>query len=238
MSTTLGGLSFAPPVTHVYDPFDYARTPFHAYLQRYAQERKQAVWLGMNPGPFGMAQTGVPFGDVTMVRDFLGIDGSVGSPPSEHPKRPVRGFAIGRREVSGTRLWGAIAAHFGKADRFFTGQLVLNYCPLLFLEQSGRNRTPDKLPASEREPLFAVCDRWIATCLEALEPRTVVAIGVFAERRARTILAESMPAGTTIEVHRILHPSPASPAANRAWPQAVTRDLIDAGIWPAEVTSR
>ena len=140
-----------PRCRRVYDPLDYARRAHAAYLDAYAGSRKRVVFLGMNPGPFGMAQTGVPFGDVAQVRDFLGIEAPVGRPASEHPKRPVQGFACARSEVSGTRLWGAIAAQFGTPARFFADHFVANYCPLLFLEASGRNRTPDKLPAAERE---------------------------------------------------------------------------------------
>jgi single-strand selective monofunctional uracil DNA glycosylase len=33
------------------------------------------------------------------------------------------------------------------------------------------------------------------------------------------------------EVVRILHPSPASPAANRGWSAAATEQLIAAGVW-------
>ena len=39
-----------------------------------APGRKEAVFLGMNPGLWGMAQTGVPFGTVSLVRDWMGIE--------------------------------------------------------------------------------------------------------------------------------------------------------------------
>src|SRR6267378_7882249 len=159
LSRDVAVLRFAAPVSRVYDPLDYARRPHAAYLDAYAGSRKRVVFLGMNPGPFGMAQTGVPFGDVCAVRDFLRIQAPVGRPGSEHPKRPVHGFACVRSEVSGTRLWGAIRARFGTAARFFADHFVANYCPLLFLEESGRNRTPDKLPAAERDALYRACDR-------------------------------------------------------------------------------
>ena len=96
----------------------------------------------MNPGPFGMAQTGIPFGDVTMVRDFLGIDGAVGRPEREHPKRRVEGMACARSEVSGTRLWGWARDEFGTAEHFFGRFFVANYCPLVFMEASARNLDP------------------------------------------------------------------------------------------------
>jgi single-strand selective monofunctional uracil DNA glycosylase len=218
-------LRFAAPVAHVYNPLDYAWRGHAAYLDAFAAGPKRVVFLGMNPGPFGMAQTGVPFGDVEMVRGFLGIEARVGRPADPHPKRPVDGFACARSEVSGTRLWGAIRDQFGTPARFFRHHFVANYCPLAFLEASGRNRTPDKLPAREREPLFAACDRHLRRLVALLEPEVVVGIGAFAEQRARDVLA-----GTDVRVARVLHPSPASPLANRDWPGAVRRQLAELGL--------
>src|SRR5688572_9889404 len=227
LSRDVAGLRFAAPVARVYDPLDYARRPHAAYLDAYASSRKRVVFLGMNPGPFGMAQTGVPFGDVEQVRTFLGIEAPVGRPASEHPKRPVQGFACPRSEVSGTRLWGAIAAQYGSAARFFADHFVANYCPLLFLEASGRNRTPDKLPAAEREALYRACDRHLLRLVEVLEPTWVVGVGAFAEARAREAL------GDRVRVARVLHPSPASPLAQRDWAGTVRRELIAQGVCPA-----
>ena len=227
LSRDIAALRFAAPVWCVYDPLDYARRSHAAYLGAYADSRKRVVFLGMNPGPFGMAQTGVPFGDVGAVRDFLGIETPVGRPAREHPKRPVHGFACARSEVSGTRLWGAIAARFGTAERFFADHFVANYCPLLFLEASGRNRTPDKLPASERDALHRACDRHLLRLVEVLEPSWVVGVGAFAEARAREAL------GDRVRVARVLHPSPASPRAQRDWAGTARRELIAQGVCEA-----
>jgi single-strand selective monofunctional uracil DNA glycosylase len=172
-----------------------------------------------------MAQTGVPFGEVALVRDWLGIEKKVGKPPHEHPKRPIEGFACGRSEVSGARLWGALAQRYGEPDRFFADRFIANYCPLLFLESSGRNLTPDRLPASERQPLEAACDVALARSVELLEPRMVVGVGAFAARSAARALA-----GTGVRVEQVLHPSPASPAANRGWSEQLTRRLSELGI--------
>ncbi len=220
-----GALAFAPPVTHVYNPLDYAWEPHERYLRRYGAGPKEAVFLGMNPGPWGMAQTGVPFGEVSMVRDWLGIEGAVGAPLSPHPKRPVEGFACRRSEVSGRRLWGWARDRFGTPERFFARFFVANYCPLAFLEESGKNRTPDKLPAAECEPLYAACDRALRRTVETLEPGWVVGIGAFAEARARAALR-----GLDVAIGRVLHPSPASPAANRGWGEQAERELRDLGI--------
>ena len=209
-------LEFGAPVTHVYAPLEYAKGPVDCYLERYARPGVEALMLGMNPGPWGMAQTGIPFGEVAHARDFLGLEGPVGRPVDEHPKRPVQGFDCPRSEVSGRRFWGWVSERFGTADRFFDRFFVWNWCPLAFMEDSGRNRTPDKLPAEERAPLEACCDLALRRMIEALEPAMVIGIGGFAMKRARSVVADlDVPVGT------ILHPSPASPAANRGWaPQA------------------
>jgi len=217
-------LRFAPPVTHVYNPLEYARRGHDAYIDAYACSPKRVVFLGMNPGPFGMAQTGVPFGDVAQVRDWLGIEAAVARPAREHPKRPVLGFACPRGEVSGTRLWGAVAERFGAPERFFARHYVANYCPLAFLEASGRNRTPDKLRAEERERLFAACDRHLRRLVALLEPEWVVGIGAFAESRAREAL------GDAVRIGRILHPSPANPRAQKDWGHEAARELARLGL--------
>jgi len=182
----------------------------------------------MNPGPWGMAQTGVPFGEIAAVRDWMGIKCAVNKPDNEHPKRPVEGFSCSRSEVSGRRLWGLFADRFGSPECFFKEHFVGNYCPLVFMEQSGRNRTPDKLPAEEKAKLDAVCDAHLARLLEILSPDWAVGVGAFAESK---ILAVSKSLSSPPRVARILHPSPASPAANRGWDKAALRQLQEAGVW-------
>jgi single-strand selective monofunctional uracil DNA glycosylase len=218
-------LTFAPPTAFVYDPLVYARPAVERYLRRFAAPGVEALWLGMNPGPFGMAQTGVPFGDVTMVREWIGIEERVGQPPASHPKRPIQGFECPRSEVSGTRLWGWARDRFGKPERFFARFFVWNYCPLVFVEEGGRNRTPDKLPAAEREPLFEACDRALRRMVDLLEPRLVLGIGKFAEARAKEALRDR-----EIEIGFVLHPSPASPLANRGWAERAEAQLESLGI--------
>jgi single-strand selective monofunctional uracil DNA glycosylase len=215
-----------PSVPYVYNPLVYARAPHEAYLERWGAKRpREVLMVGMNPGPFGMAQTGVPFGDVTMVRDFLGIEGPVGKPAREHPARPIAGFACHRSEVSGTRFWGWARDRCGTAERFFERMYVANWCPLVFMGDSGANRPPDKLPAAESKPLFTVCNEAFARVVDVMRPSLVVAIGGFAEQRAREAL------GTEVEIGRILHPSPASPAANN-WAAVVDEQLRALGAVP------
>ena len=218
-------LRFRRPTTCVYNPLVYARRPHEAYLASYAVEGVDAILVGMNPGPWGMAQTGVPFGEVGLVRDFLGIHERVDRPAVEHPRRPVEGFACTRSEVSGRRFWGWARDRYKTPRRFSRAFFVSNYCPLVFMEESGRNRTPDKLPSREREPLFEICDEALRRLVAWCRPRLVIGVGAFATGQARAALGETGP-----PVGTILHPSPASPAANRGWAGQAERQLAALGI--------
>jgi single-strand selective monofunctional uracil DNA glycosylase len=225
LAADLEGLPFSPPVAHVYNPLVYALEPHAAYLGRFGSAPKEALFVGMNPGPWGMAQTGVPFGEIAVVTEWLGINGAVSRPANEHPKKRVDGFSCRRSEVSGRRLWGLIRERFGTPERFFARFFVANYCPLLFLTADGGNITPDKLRRGEQEPLFAACDRALRRTVELLEPRVVIGVGGFAEERCREALA-----GIHVEVGRIIHPSPANPAANRDWAGTALRQVHGLGI--------
>ena len=216
LSSEVDGLCFGPPVTHVYNPLNYAAASAEQFIQRFGEGPKEAVFVGMNPGPWGMAQTGVPFGEVAAVRDWMGIEIEVTKPKNEHPKRPVQGADCPRSEVSGRRLWSWAEERFGSATAFFDRFYVLNYCPLSFMEESGRNRTPDKLPVEERAPLMLACDEAFRSSVEFLQPDLVIGVGAYARKQAARCLE-----GLDLRIGQVLHPSPASPAANRGWaPQA------------------
>lgn len=230
LSAALRPLRFGTPVTHVYNPLEYARAVFATYVRKFVDGPKRVVFLGMNPGPFGMTQTGVPFGEIAAVRDWMGITAPVGRPPHEHPKRPIEGFSCRRSEVSGRRLWGWAAARFGPAEAFFRECFVVNYCPLVFLEETGRNRTPDKIPAAEMAPVTAACDKHLQHVLQLLQPEWVLGVGGFAEKRLAAALS-ALDWEDRVRLGSILHPSPASPAANRGWAEAVDRQLAELGVW-------
>lgn len=224
LSDRLHPLEFQEPVTHVYNPLDYAWESHAAYLE-FANHGAKVLFMGMNPGPWGMAQTGVPFGDVGFVRDFLGIEKPVSKPSLEHPKRLVEGFDCSRSEVSGSRLWGWVQERFETPENFFKEFFIWNYCPLSFMEESGRNRTPDQLPKEERETIFGPCDDALREVVEAMEIEMVVGVGTWAEKQAKRALKKS---GT--KFGRILHPSPASPKANQGWAPIVEDELSALGL--------
>ena len=225
LKSELASLRFGDPVSHVYNPLDYAWAPHRMYLERYGAGPKEIVLVGMNPGPWGMVQTGVPFGEIDLVRDWMGIQGRVEKPEHLHPKRPVQGFDCKRHEVSGRRLWGWAKERYSSPERFFARFFVLNYCPLAFFDRDGGNRTPDKLPAGEREPLFAICDAALADMAAFLQPRYVLGIGRFAAERAASALQHR-----GIEIGMAPHPSPANPKANQGWGRLMDEALEKLGI--------
>ena len=225
LTAALSPMRFAPPVAHVYNPLTYAKAAHHQYLKRFGKAPKQVVLLGMNPGPWGMVQTGIPFGEVKAVRQWLRIDAPIDRPEVEHPQRPVEGYACRRSAVSGARLWGWARDTFGTPESFFDRFFVANYCPLSFMEVSGRNMTPDKLPVRERTPLLEACDTALRRVADCLQPQWVIGVGNFAEQRTRAALKDG-----AVCVGRILHPSPASPLANKGWGVEVTRTLRDYGV--------
>jgi single-strand selective monofunctional uracil DNA glycosylase len=225
LNNELKPLRFDDPVTHVYNPLEYARRSYVRYLKRYAASPREIVLIGMNPGPWGMAQTGVPFGEVTAVKDWLGIEESVDTPAAMHPKRPVTGFSCPRSEISGKRLWGWAQKRFKTPTNFFSRFFVANYCPLMFIEAGGRNRTPNQLRAAERNPLLKICDRALHRTVEQLRPRYVIGVGLFAEERARAALADF-----DAIIGRITHPSPANPKANSGWEAIVEKEFAAMGI--------
>lgn len=226
LSDALDELTFSSPAAYVYNPLVYARAAHRRYVERFANAGASVLMIGMNPGPWGMAQTGIPFGAIQPVTGWLGFGSEpITQPARQHPKRPVDGFACRRNEVSGQRVWGWAEETFGTPERFFSRFFIGNYCPLLFLEESGRNVTPDKLRAEERKPMLALCDQTLRRQVELLQVEWVIAFGVWAEKQARNALAD-----LDVKVGRILHPSPASPMANRGWAGQATDQLRALGI--------
>jgi len=219
-------MTFSLPVAYVYNPLEYAKKPHEKYLTMYGTRPREVLLLGMNPGPFGMAQTGVPFGEITATREWLKIEEAVKQPPRTHPKRPVEGFDCKRSEVSGRRLWGWAKNRFITPETFFDRYFVANYCPLIFIEEGGRNRTPDKLPKAERELLFAACDQALIALVDYFKPRYLIGVGAFAEKRARVCLLER----DDLTIGKITHPSPANPRANRGWETFIEQELTEMKI--------
>ena len=231
LSDKLSGLAFSAPISHVYNPLNYAGAAHDQYLTQWGAhpQPRRVIFLGMNPGPFGMVQIGVPFGEVGIVHEWLRINAPIRQPLHMNPKRPIEGWACSRSEVSGRRLWGLFRERFQTPEAFFAEHFVANYCPLAFFDQ-GRNVTPDKLPAAEMAPVIEACDEHLRTLVKAMQPDWVIGVGAYAQAQAERALASCV---HQPKIGRVLHPSPASPAANRGWAEAATKQLIEQGLWMA-----
>ncbi|XP_075264451.1 single-strand selective monofunctional uracil DNA glycosylase-like [Convolutriloba macropyga] len=240
LSKRLSSLTFSPPVQYVYNSFDYALESYADYVKQHCSETCEVLLLGMNPGPFGMVQTGVPFGDVPTVRDWLGVkdwaaaaaEGGKGQVlPAQHPKRPLLGHSCKQVERSGQRLWSLAKNRWDSPADFFSTFWVYNYCPLAFIKESpgGQNFTPDKLCKAESDELLDACDTALVEVLQILQPRLVVGVGKFAEKCARRCVPQGCSDAT---VGSILHPSPASPAGNGEgkWEALAAQQLEGMGV--------
>lgn len=226
LSAAVDKLQFSAPVAYTYNPLNYAWAGHEAYIRRFAHGKKQVLFLGMNPGPFGMAQTGVPFGEIAAVTLWMGIPGApIAQPPSAHPKRPIQGFACPRSEVSGRRLWGLFEQVYGTAENFFSQAYVANYCPLIWMSETGANITPAQLPAEQTAQINAACQRHLVQLIELMEPHYLIGIGAYALKQLE-IAAAALPE-RRFTLGTLLHPSPASPVANKCWPEKPRQQLRD-----------
>jgi Uracil DNA glycosylase superfamily. len=192
--------------------FSYAIDPFLEYLEKAERGSVRTLYLGMNPGPYGMYRTGIPFCDFVTKREFLKITASVdetfidvdavrGEKPDEK-----------RREVSGMRLWGLFESVYHSPERFFSSSLVLSYSPLIFFRSEGRraNIALSDVKSLDRKRIEKVSDEFLKRYIKELKCDTLVGIGDYAHRAlVRCSDGERL--------LKIAHPSPANPAANGDW---------------------
>ena len=199
-------------VDAVYNPLAYAWEPHRAYLELASGGGAKTLLLGMNPGPHGMGQMGIPFAATSVVRELLKITNlEVGQPRKPHPKRPISGLDWPKEEVSGTRLWSLLANEYGSAESIFKSVFLLNHCPLmLFSGERATYITPDKITGPTTKALLERCDEHLREVVDIMQIERVIGVGRYSEKRALNALS-----GIDISVTTCWHPSPASPLANR-----------------------
>ncbi|MDP6864463.1 MAG: hypothetical protein QGG96_03520 [Candidatus Poseidoniaceae archaeon] len=197
-------------VAHVTNPLDYAWEYHESYLRQYSKLGAKTLLLGMNPGPYGMAQCSVPFGATEIARDFLLVTGDISDPIGRHPKRPIEGLNFARQEVSGTRLWGLLRDIWNDPITIHQNVFLVNHCPLLLLGESGKNITPDNISGKAVNSLLEECDNHLREVVKIMGIERVIGVGKYAQKRALKALA-----GLDVDITTCWHPSPASPLANR-----------------------
>ncbi|XP_034245279.1 single-strand selective monofunctional uracil DNA glycosylase-like isoform X1 [Thrips palmi] len=225
----ISSLMFSLPVRYVYSPIEYAFDLHAQFVRNFCNTSKKVLFLGMNPGPWGMSQTGVPFGEVSVVKDWFGLQGSVKKPKHEHPSRLIQGLDCRRSEVSGKRFWGLFREICGSNPYlFFKNCFIYNQCPIALMSDTGKNITPAELKASESKVLLAFCDKALTKVIQLLKVHLVVGIGKFAEKRACIALNEACL--KEVKVVSIPHPSPRNAHCSGNWKEVVAKILTDLGI--------
>lgn len=209
---------------YIYNPLSYGWSAHLEYQHKALKEGCHVMFLGMNPGPDGMAQTAVPFGSVSVCRDYLHINAPVGHPLSEHPRKIVDGFSHKKDEPSGRKIWSLISGHYPEVTDFFSFATVQNFCPLCFLgRERGRNVTPDRLEKGDREQVETVCRSALSDIIRMLGIDTAVAVGTYAEKQLRAVAPE-------LKIVRILHPSPITGISPEVWKERSEALLTEEGI--------
>ncbi|EDV91549.1 single-strand selective monofunctional uracil-DNA glycosylase [Drosophila grimshawi] len=214
LNEQLSTFELPPNLSCTYNPVDYAAALHCAYLRHFLTKPKRVIFIGMNPGPNGMGQTGVPFGNIRTVREMMQLSGEVRQPPVLHPKRAVDGLNCQIEEPSGVRLWGLIERLAdGSLDTFAQQCFVHNFCPLAFFDEAGRNITPSELKGVHKQQIRDMCLGALEQQLQLLRPQIVVAVGDY----VHTVLQRSNYC-KSVAVHRLPHPSPRA-LNNTNWPK-------------------
>ena len=96
------------------------------------------------------------------------------------------------------------------------------------MSQTAANHTPDKISAAEMAPVEEACLEHLRQVVEILQPSYLIGVGAFAEERLKRAAQIN---GSQAIIGKVLHPSPASPAANRGWAEAATKQLETQLVW-------
>lgn len=210
----------------IYNPLEYCLDPFIQYLEK-GGEKRDIVFLGMNPGPFGMMQNGIPFGASNFVNNYLNIEKDFDKQKieKEHPKYKIIGKNIERQEISGTKLWGLIQSFYPDSNTFLENQIVLNYLQLAILDkEKGKNITPDKLNKDVRTKIENICDNQLREILDILESKVLIGVGKYSYDSLLRVKKNE-------KVIKINHPSPLNARYFKTWTEDTKKLLIDENIW-------
>ncbi len=181
----------------IWNPGLYGET-WHARFRRlYRPGQHPLVVFGLNPGPYGMAQTGIPFTDIRrlvsalpdLAAELRGRGERV-EPPGLAPPG-LRPYLSRSFESSAVRVYRFLKKGWGGAERGWTEVVVANPCTLLFIDPAeGKNRTPADLARAARlrgsgrdqvrelvESFGRIRIRCAVESIEALSPRGAILLG-------------------------------------------------------------
>ena len=202
LNIELDELKFFPPCFYVYNPLSYCFESFKIYFEYLNTEEEINLFFGINPGPFGMAQTGIPFGDKETVKNYLKIEPKIDIDkiPKQHPKKQILGLEVKRVEKSGRIFWGVIKEFYPEKYDFFKSNFVLNFCPLCFLDEQGRNITPKVLRKEDQIALYKILEIFMLKLFKLIKIKKLIAIGdeTFSYLNALN---------TKLKIQTIIHPA-------------------------------
>jgi single-strand selective monofunctional uracil DNA glycosylase len=217
----------------VLDPGRYGERWHHRFRRCYPVGPRPLLVFGLNPGPYGMAQTGVPFTDLKRLefhlprlwRELLAAREPVALPGLAPPS--LRPFLTRTFESSSVRVYKFLERAFGSAEQAFRRVAFVNPCPLLFIDRAtGENRTPADLPRAAPRLMREFDALRRTTVLEAvseLEARGAVLLGKDVARAAAPALRAALPADSVLEWE---HPARAVP---ETWARGLHESLAARG---------
>jgi single-strand selective monofunctional uracil DNA glycosylase len=213
---------------------------WHARFRRaYPMSPRPLLVFGLNPGPYGMAQTGVPFTDLKRLesalpglwKDLVASGEPVTRPglaPPSLARHLTRTF-----ESSSVRVYRFLERAYGRPELALREVVFVNPCPLLFIDpETGANRTPADLPRALRarkaaELVHAFEELRRATVLEAvaeLEPRGAILLGRDVAAAVGEALRAALGARSVVEWE---HPARAVP---ETWSRGLADELRKRGL--------
>ncbi|KAF7991960.1 hypothetical protein HCN44_010761 [Aphidius gifuensis] len=213
LSINLDKLNYNNPIDYIYCPIIYAKTVHFNYLNKYCRDKKNIMILGMNPGPWGMSQTGVPFGEINIVIDWLKINGHIDKPKRQHEQRQVDGFSCKRSEISGRKFWSLFKKLSNNPDTFFRHCFLRNFFKptIIIIIIAG----------PEQKKLQEFCDQALIEVIKILDVKVIIGVGRFSEQRAKKVVKT---AKLSTKVLWMIHPSPRA-TIGKNW-QNLTLDFL------------
>jgi len=164
----------------VWNPALYALDIYQEYLTKFPPEPGAILALGLNPGPYGMAQTGIPFTDCRTASGALGMEMTIpGKAPDDLISRlkKANGKWRGTYERSSLGMYRFLILAWGDIKTAYRNWFVGNPCPLLFLDPERWNVTPADPRLRRMKEVGELRQRAVIGFSEILNPRGIVCFG-------------------------------------------------------------
>ncbi|XP_073819638.1 uncharacterized protein isoform X2 [Musca autumnalis] len=163
----------------IYNPLDYDAAKIHKdYLKRYLKGPKRVLFVTMNPASHGELQTGIPFGHMPTIREYMKLKSTIIDSPVPHPSEDEEQ----ERENNSIYFWQMIREIFYSQNfflsKFFQQRFVHSFCPLAFIDGEKQFVTLENLPdKTYRKEVTKACVHILEKQLKLLQPDMVIVMG-------------------------------------------------------------